>query len=195
MIEIQANENGFTKFVVEPINFVSLVRLGNSLVIKNPRDTSKLLQRQRIFKQVTAFNEKGKAPFTEVELAALSPALGKKISRATEEVLDQENECEIISPDDADGVSAPILVKLGSPLVMGSESITELEFHAKTYGDIEAVLAEDNPSEMTIIFIESLAKPITSDLKLQALPSWAVEQITPNDGIFISRFVLPRFLE
>lgn len=195
MIEIEANENGFVKFTVEPINYVSLVRLGASLVIKNPRDTSKLMQRQRIFRQVTAYNDKGKAPFTEVELAALSPALGKRISRAVDEVLDQKDECKIISPDDADGVSAPILVKLGSPLTMGSESITELEFHAKTYGDIEAVFAEDNAGEQTILFIENMAKPITSDLKLQALPSWAVDQITPNDGIFISRFVLPRFLE
>ncbi|QIW87518.1 tail assembly chaperone [Agrobacterium phage OLIVR4] len=78
---------------------------------------------------------------------------------------------------------------------MGEESITELEFHAKTYGDIEAVFAEDNAAEQTILFIENIAKPITSNLKLQALPSWAVDQITPNDGIFISRFVLPRFLE
>lgn len=196
MIEIDAKgENGFVKFTVEPITYVNLVRLGSSLVIKNPRDTAKLMQRKRIFKQVTAYNDKGKATFTEVELSALSPSLGKRISRAVDEVLDQPNECEIISPDDADGVSAPILVKLGSPLNMGSESITELEFHAKTYGDIEAVFAEDNAAEQTILFIENMAKPITSDLKLQALPSWAVEQISPADGIFISRFVLPRFLE
>jgi hypothetical protein len=196
MSEIDAKgENGFTKFVVQPINYVALARLGSSLSVKNARDIPKLMQRQRIFKQVKAYNEKGEATFTEVELSALSPALGKKISRATEEVLSQEKECEILSDETADGVSAPILVKLGSPLSMGEEKITELEFHAKTYGDIEAVFAEDNAAEQTILFIENVAKPITSNLKLQALPSWAVEQITPNDGIFISRFVLPRFLE
>lgn len=196
MIEIDAKgENGFVKFVVEPINYVNLARLGSSLSVKNAREIPKLMQRQRIFKQVTAYSDKGKTNFTEVELSALSPSLGKRISRATEEVLSQENECEILSGDSADGVSEPILVKLGSPLKMGDESITELEFHAKTYGDIEAVFAEDNPAEQTILFIENVAKPITSNLKLQALPSWAVDQITPNDGIFISRFVLPRFLE
>nr|DAF77139.1 MAG TPA: tail assembly chaperone [Caudoviricetes sp.] len=196
MIEIQAEgANGFTRFTVEPINYVDLIRLGSSIVAKDKRDIGKLMQRQRIFRQVTAYNDKGKANFTEVELAALPPSLGKKISRAVDDVLEQENECEIISGQDSDGVSEPILVKLGSPLVMGSDSISELEFHAKTYGDIEAVFAEDHAGEQTILFIENLAKPITSNMKLQALPSWAVEQITPNDGIFISRFVLPRFLE
>lgn len=196
MIEIDAKgENGFARFTVEPINYVKLVRLGASITTTNPRDVSKLLQRQRIFTQVTAYSDKGKCPFTEVELSSLSPALGKKLSRAVDEVLDQKDECQIISSDAADGVSEPILVKLGSPLTMGTETITELEFHAKTFGDIEAVFAEDHVGEQTILFIEQLAKPITSSLKLQALPSWAVEQITPNDGIFIASKILPRFLE
>jgi hypothetical protein len=78
---------------------------------------------------------------------------------------------------------------------MGTETIEELEFQAKTYGDIEAVLAENDGGLQSLLFIENLAKPITSNLKLQALPSWAVNQITPVDGLFIANTVMPRFLE
>lgn len=196
MIEIQAEgANGFTRFVVEPISYVKLVEITQSVVVKDRRDINKIVKRARIFQQMTAYNEKGKADFTEVELSALPPALGKKISRAVDDVLDQKEECKILSDKESDGVSEPILVKLGSPLTMGTESISELEFQAKTYGDIEAVFAENDAALQSLLLIENVAKPITSNLKLQALPSWAVNQITPMDGIFIANNILPRFLE
>jgi hypothetical protein len=196
MIEIQAEgANGFTRFTVEPISYTKFIEISQSVVVKDRKDLQKVLKRNRIFSQVTAYNEKGKADFTEIELAALPPSLGKKLVVAIDKVLDQEKGCEILSGKESDGVSEPILVKLGSPLTMGTETIEELEFQAKTYGDIEAVLAENDGGLQSLLFIENLAKPITSNLKLQALPSWAVNQITPVDGLFIANTVMPRFLE
>ena len=95
---------------------------------------------------------------------------------------------------DGDGIDKAITYELGTPIPTGAgkDPIRELEFHAKTYGDIEDVMSADNPVAQTAMMISTLAKPLGSSLS--ALPSWALNQITVADGVTIQRLVLPRFL-
>jgi hypothetical protein len=92
-------------------------------------------------------------------------------------------------------MTEPVLLKLGAPIsgTTGSESkaISELEFLAKTYGDIEQVLAGTNDMERTVALIKYVAKPAG----MLSLPSWAVDSIDIRDGFFIQQEILPRFLE
>jgi hypothetical protein len=92
--------------------------------------------------------------------------------------------------NDGDGLTTPILVKLGTPLEAAGKTISELEFMAKTYGDVESVLAETNELAQAVELIKSLAKPAG----MLALPSWAVDMVSVQDGMFIERTILPRFL-
>jgi len=96
---------------------------------------------------------------------------------------------------DGDGIDKAIVFELGTPIPTGAgkDPIRELEFHAKTYGDIEDILAADNAIQQTAKMIETIATPLGSTLS--RLPSWALTQITVADGVTISREILPRFLE
>lgn len=192
MIRIDGENKNY--FEVRPINWKEFIGIANSVSAKTTREMFTAQQRARLLKQVKSFDSgANELTFTAVELAALPPGIGKKLVKASSDVLDTEGEAVIVN--DGDGITTPIVVKLGQPLKMGEESITELEFFAKTFGDIETVLAHEERGTQSVILIETVAKPITSSLKLQALPSWASDSVTVNDGSFIAQKVLPRFLE
>lgn len=95
---------------------------------------------------------------------------------------------------EGDGVETAIAFELGRPIPLGpgKEPIRELEFLARTYGDIEDVLAATDAIEQTEHLIKSVAKPVHSSLT--ALPSWAIDQISTADGVTIAQKVLPIFL-
>jgi hypothetical protein len=98
-----------------------------------------------------------------------------------------------------DGATSPVLYQLGTPIMVKrkdgtDQPITELEFSARTYGDIEDVLSETTIAAQTCALISSCAKPIGSEIPLQLLPSWAAEQITVPDGEKIADEVLKNFL-
>ena len=94
---------------------------------------------------------------------------------------------------DGDGIEKAIIYELGTPIPVGAgkEPIRELEFHAKTYGDIEDVMSGDTVINQTAILIA--ASRSRWEFRV-ALPSWALNAITVADGVTISRDVLPRFL-
>ena len=98
-----------------------------------------------------------------------------------------------------DGATTPVLYKLGTPIKLkskngGDQEITELEFSARTYGDVEDVLSETTIAGQTCALISACAKPVGADIPLQLLPSWAAEQITVPDGETIAEEVLKSFL-
>jgi hypothetical protein len=95
---------------------------------------------------------------------------------------------------DCDGIDKSIVYELGTPIPtgQGKEPIRELEFHARTYGEIEDVLAADSPLSQAAKLVETIAKPLGTTLS--ALPSWALNLISVSDGLAISRDILPRFL-
>jgi hypothetical protein len=91
-----------------------------------------------------------------------------------------------------DGINTPILYELGTPVIgADGKEITELEFIAKTYGDIENVLSETQPLDQALALVTWNAKPP----EMLQLPSWAVDQITLADGITIATEILPAFVE
>jgi hypothetical protein len=95
---------------------------------------------------------------------------------------------------EGDGIDVAIAYELGKPIPtgQGKPPIAELEFIAKTYGDIEDVLAATDSIEQTSYLIKTVAKPVHSSLT--ALPSWAIDQISIADGITIAQKILPIFL-
>lgn len=187
-------ENG-NYFEVRVIGWTKFIEVANSVTAKTTREMFAGQLRARVLAQTSAFDASGAAmTFTAVELSALPPKIGKELVRACDEVLNTEGEAKILT-ENGDGITSPILVKLGQPLVMGEDKITELEFHAKTFGDIEMIMAHEDRGTQCVIMIETIAKPVTSNLKLQRLASWAADAVSVNDGSFIAQKVLPRFLE
>lgn len=93
---------------------------------------------------------------------------------------------------EGDGVEKAVVYKLGTPIKMQKgDPISELEFHATTYGDVEDVLAAENSIMQAIALVRKLGKPMHTSL--MTLPSWAVDAITVTDGVFIMNEILPRF--
>jgi hypothetical protein len=92
---------------------------------------------------------------------------------------------------EGDGISTSIVYELGTPIpVTGKEPITELEFLASTYGDVEDVLSANDSITQTAILIATVAKPPG----MLQLPSWAVDAISVGDGVTIAKLVTPHFL-
>lgn len=162
-----------------------------SMVATRDVDSRATVQSERI-KQQCKFVDDGGGQHTldYVQLANLPIKLAKEIIENLEE--ERHDEAKLLSPDKADGISIPILVKLGKPLATGSgKAIEELEFLAKVYGDLEQVLVGDNDMDQAAALIRTVGKPPG----MSALPSWAYDQITWQDAVFIRNNVLTRFLE
>lgn len=113
------------------------------------------------------------------------------VTRATEQTADPIG--ELLS--DGDGIGSPVLYRLGTPIKTSTGDISELEFTARTLGDIEDVLAADRRTDQVLELIRTCAKPIGAQEGLLALPSWGAEQITLTDGLILMDQVLPRFLD
>ena len=155
--------------------------------------------RLRMKKQLSAIDDKGgRHKFDDQAIMQLPIEYAKQIN----DKLNDQGEAEdgqVISSADADGISSPILFRLGTPFKMvstqGEMEIEELEFLAKTYGDVEEVLAEGFEPAQALTLIRTVAKPICPDVSLLRIPASAVSQITLSDGIDIQEKVLPRFFE
>jgi len=95
-----------------------------------------------------------------------------------------------------DGIDKAIIYELGTPLPggQGKQPIRELEFIAKTYGEVEDVLAANDPLLAVTYLVAQVAKPLGPDITLTSLPSWALERLSAADGLAISQEVLPHFL-
>ena len=156
-------------------------------------DLTKHLQRERILMQVKAHKSDGTVVPMNVENLLMMPlAYGKVFTSHL--LKDTSPPGEVL--ESGDGISAPILYRLGTPIKTGNEEkeIIELEFQAKTFGDIEDILAAENHVQKTLKMIEMLGRPV-GDLGLVTLPSWAISQITIVDGSKIMNSVLPSFFE
>lgn len=104
------------------------------------------------------------------------------------------NAGEVISKD-ADGLTKPILYKLGDPIKMGGpkgkSEIAEIEFMGRKYAELEDVLAADNSMAQTLALLRRVGRPVGHPLPL--LPENLIENISVADGVTIMRDVLPAF--
>lgn len=160
------------------------------------RRYAKMMSRERVKRRLKAWDASGNpVPLSEGDILRMPRVYAAKVIAASDAAMDSEPG-EVLSQ--GDGISAPILYRLGTPLRTGGQDpfpIEELEFSARTYGDIEEVLAGESPMAQALLLIQTCAKPVGGPVQLQALPSWAVTQIAIADGLKIATDVLPSFLD
>lgn len=192
-------ETVITSIQVMPLNFVAFAKIWGDVVNEARADrnasSQALMQRARIRLQAQFMEGDKRIVPDAAQLSQLPLRVAKQIVNSLDE---GEGDAGSLL-NDADGISAPIHYKLGTPLVAmlnGKRTeIRELEFQAAVYGDIEDVLATDGDIPRTLAMVKKLATPIGEDMSIKTLPTWAVNQITVADGVEIMKSVLPRFLE
>lgn len=192
-----------TKFVIEPLNFPRFAELAVEAA-NDTGTTKRVFSSLLMIERTKIVLEDGK----QVPLdAATLHVMPRPVAMPLVKFFDNEGEPPANETDeqkaariatgaaiisDGDGLTSPVLVKLGTP-IKGAEGkeIKELEFLAKTYGDVEKVLAATNELTQTVELIRSVAKPVG----MLTLPSWGMNQFSIADGLFIQQNVLKRFLE
>ena len=190
------------KLVATPLRFVDFVKCIREAHAEMKREggnnAGKYVNRQRMLAQLQAVDSDGKSrPLTALDVMLLPRAYAMKAIRALDASLAGDGEAQVIT--DADGISAPLLFKLAMPLKMrtpeGEFDVPELEFEAKTLGDIEDVIASDGPADQALALLRKCAKPVGGDVTISELPEWAIAQVSVADGLMIMDKVLPRFLD
>ncbi|KRR21361.1 hypothetical protein CQ14_06845 [Bradyrhizobium lablabi] len=190
-IHFQLGDNLIDGAVVRPLTFQGFVDcIIEAQAMKQPTSFDARMRRVRMIRQVAYHINGTVVPMSMEDVLKLPIPDTRKISAKLD---DNEGKAGKIIRD-GDGIDQAITYELGTPIPVGAgkEPIRELEFHASTYGDIEDVMAADNPMAQTAKLIETVAKPLGSTL--MQLPSWAINQISVADGITISKDILPRFL-
>lgn len=198
------------KLVVSQISFagytecfkerISVARRGGDEMAQE-----KAFKRARRIKQVSAFYKDGTSvPLTHEILGAMPRKLFVQVDNAVE--IEDTARGKVISGK-ADGISDPIIYQLGTPIAfddrnaagkpMGTEAkIIELEFIAKTGGDIEEVLCCPTSFEQMLALLKTCATPLGGgDTGLLRMPTWMIEGITTADGFAMMASVLPLFTE
>ena len=176
--------------VVKPSTFSNFTEyLVESHELKEPKSVEGRLRRVRLAKQVTYYANGTVVPVSMLDVLQLSITSARTL--VTQLDADSSKGGKVISS--GDGVDKAIIYELGTPIpVQGKEPITELEFAAKVYGDVEDVMSAADGFQQTLLMLTTLAKPLGGTL--MALPSWAIAQISLSDGLTIMREVLPHFL-
>lgn len=193
----QLEGKSIAKIEVNSIGFEKLTELAIRAASQVNADTTGAVatQRNRMIDQSVFLTEKGeKIKLTDLGLLTLPIKIARAIIAALPEGQGEPGKITL----EGDGISTPIIYTLGTPIQLvgtkeGEEDkITELEFIAKTYGDLEKVMMEDHPAAQALAMIK-MAKPTVGSL--MSLPSWAISQISIADGVTILNTVVPRFLE
>ena len=180
-----------TQFKIKSLSLKATVSMVNA-ARDSGADYTVAIQRERFIRQITPIDGTGAAvPFTLKDVLEL-PIYYAKLLRVALTNQPDAPRGEVIKA--GDGISEPCVFKLGTPVGTSEGTITELEFFAKTLGDIEAVYASDSGSEQALTLIETIATPLGSAPNLLRMPAWAIDSITIEDGVGIMQDVLPRFL-
>lgn len=177
--------------VIKPLTYALFVEfLTEAQTMKAPKSFDARLRRLRLRKQITYYTNGSAVNVSEEDVLKMPIPT---VHALTGHMDDEEGKAGKVTTA-GNGIDKAIVYELGKPIPMGKdkEPITELEFYAKTYGEIEDVLAAPDSIQQAALLISTIAKPLGTTL-LQ-LPSWAVSQISMADGLLISREVLPHFL-
>lgn len=158
----------------------------------SPSETGKFFTREKMRAMLSMLDADGnKVEYGENDLLNLPVKYARQVRKALDG--DFAPVGKILK--EGDGITTPILYELGTPLTTDKGAVTELEFIAKTLGDIEDVMAAENGFTQSLELLQSVASPLGADVQLMRLPSWAVEMITAEDGLMIATKVLPSFLD
>jgi hypothetical protein len=190
-VAFSLGERSIDGVIVKPLTFAALVECVLAAQTgTQPKTFESRLKRLRMVRQVSYFNGNTGVPISLEDIPNIPiPAARSIISHLDD---DEGKAGKVVR--EGDGIDQAITYELGTPIStgQGKPPIKELEFHARTYGDIEDVMAADLALQQTAALITTVAKPLGTSLML--LPSWAVNMITVADGVTISREILPHFL-
>jgi hypothetical protein len=190
-IKFQLGDAVIDGAVIRPLTFQAFVdTIAEARGMTEPKAFDARMRRVRMAKQVSYYVNGTVMPVSMTDILQMPIQDTHKIAAQLDH--DEGKQGKIVR--DGNGIDQAIVYELGTPIPVGKdkEPIRELEFHAKTYGDIEDVMAADDSMSQAAKLIETVAKPLGTTLT--ALPSWAVTQIAVTDGIAIARDILPRFL-
>lgn len=152
------------------------------------------INRLRIAKQTTAYDATGKVvELDPLKISVMPWVYATKVKDALDDamVTPGSGKFEILSDIKADGAGLlhPIHIKLGEPIkAQGGKDITEAEIQLKDLQSCEELLVVDNPLERAIAILNAAAP-----IGMQAMPSWAIDQISIDDGFAVVNQILPTF--
>lgn len=206
MIEIKCDglpymigEARVDRLVVKPIGLAAFLKARDAarqaMAVAKASDFPKFIARERRAIQISAIDAAGKAfAISETAMMEMPIRYAVAADRAMQEVLDDAGTIVI----EGDGAGSAVIYALGKPLTASTKGgdaveISEIEFNARTLRDVEDVLAAGEGLDGALAFIQKCGKPVGKDVTLQALPSWAVEQISLADGVQILNEVMPGF--
>lgn len=188
--EVKFGESVIDSIAVAPLTFIDMTKLWDR-ANKMPGAYEVEMQRLRILHQTHFKAGEQRVVPDAPQLAKLPRAVAAAIIAA----LDEGNGPMGSQIGSGDGIITPVHIKLGTPVEMlsngKSTKIEELEFMAETYGEVEDVLAADGELAKSLALLRTLAVPV--GVPLNRLPGWALDRITPADGLLVMRQVLPRF--
>jgi len=190
-ISFQLGDNIIDGAVIRPMSFQNFADyIGEAQAMKEAKTFEARLRRVRLTKQVTYYINGTVVPMAMNDVLQLPIPEARKLLAKIDD--NEGPPGKIIR--DGDGIEKAITYELGTPIQQGAgkDPIRELEFHAKTYGDVEEVMSAPDGVQQTAQLIATIARPLGTSLML--LPSWALNLISVSDGIIISRDILPRFL-
>jgi hypothetical protein len=198
-IPVVIGGKSIAEFRVKPIKLAGFVKLAtetNELGITDNKKWNVMNKRMRMKSQVECIADDGSVvKLGDMDIPQLPRVYASKIIDAMGE--DQGEPGKVIN--DGDGATKPMIYKLGTPVRFksGTEELSfdEIEFMAKTYGDVEEVMAETGNLQQVLVLLQTVGKPIGMGEQTTAAPSWVVDQISLADGFTIAEKVLPRFLE
>lgn len=198
------------KVSIAQINFVGYVECFRERMKASGRGlgdvaAEKEFRRARRTRQVVGYDAKNnRVEIDNISFGQMPRQLFVKVHNALDDFGDKRGE---VITKDGDGIQTPIVYKLGTPFEfadanqgrkpIGTESkIIELEFIAKTGGDIEEVLCYGNALEQTLALLKTCATPLGGgDTGLLRLPSWMIDSLSVADGFAIMSSILPVFTE
>jgi len=174
--------------VINRLSFQSFSdMIAEAQTMKKPKTLEARLRRLRLAKQVIYYVNGSTTPIESDDVTMMPIPNAQMLTSH----LDEDEGAVGKVTREGDGISTSIVYQLGTPIpVTGKDPITELEFLASTYGDVEDVLSANDSITQTAILIATVAKPPG----MLALPSWAVNAITIGDGVTIAKLVTPHFL-
>jgi hypothetical protein len=191
-ISFQLGDNVIDGAVIRPMSFQSFSEyVSEAQGMKEPKTFEARLRRLRLTKQISYYTNGTVMPVSMNDVLQLPIPEARKLIDKLDG--DEGKAGKIIRA--GDGIDKAITFELGTPIQTGAAGkppITELEFLARTYGDIEDVMASPNQIQQALMLISTIAKPIGTTL--MSLPSWALPMITVADGVMIMNEVLPHFL-
>ena len=188
-----------TRIEISPVNFVAFVKMAEEVAAMpggNDRKKFNMLNRRaRIKRQAIPYAGEERLVFDDLAISQLPIAIGREINNAIDAGAGEPG--KIVNPNDA--ITAPTLFKLGTPIKFknadGEGSFSEIEFIAKTFGDIEEVISETSEPQQILAALRTIAKPVGMSSSLLSMPQWAIDEITVADGFAMAEQVLPRFFE